>query len=186
MPHLAAIALTLATLSASPGAAQTTGSSPTGLWYGVGLGAGALRFTCDLCADTRDRGASVTAMIGAWATPAVRVALEGGGWTLDDGGDRETLWRAGLTGFVHPRPGSGLHLLAGLSWVGYGVDEISYDSGALSVGIGWDFPFVPGWTIGNAVRVDAASFGSFRNGDDRVAEDVGLSVVRFEVVLRRR
>ena len=143
----------------------------SGTWWAVGLGAGALRFTCDLCAEERDRGPSLLVMLGAYAGPRLRVALEGGGWTRDDDGVREALYRAGVTGFFHPREDSGLHLLAGLGWVGYRADELRYDSGSLSVGLGWDFPILSDWTLGNALRIDAGSFGSFKNDGDRVAAE---------------
>ena len=160
--------------------------TPTGLWWAVGVGVGSLRFTCDLCTPGRDSGPSLFGQVGAWAGPAARVALEGGGWTRDDGGVRETLYRAGLTGFYHPDPDRGLHLLAGLAWVGHRADDTRYDAAAVSVGLGWDLRLLPGWTVGNAVRIDAASFGAVRIDDDRVADDVGLSLIRFEVTVGRR
>ncbi len=165
---------------------ESVAETPTGIWWGFGVGGGSLRFTCDLCARERDRGPTLYAAVGAYAAPGLRVGMEGGGWTRDDGAVREEMYRAGLTGFLHPDPESGFHVLAGLSWVGYRADDIRYDSGALSVGLGWEFEVVPGWAVGNAARIDAASFGSFQNDDDRVAEDVGLSLVRFEVTVRRR
>ena len=161
-------------------------AAPTTIWWGVGAGAGALRFTCDLCATDRDRGPSLFAVVGAHATPGLRVGLEAGGWTLDDGGVREMLWRTGLTAFFHPDPGSGFHVLAGIGWVGWRADELRYDSGSLNVGVGWEFELLPSWAVGNSVRIDASSWGSFKNEDDRVARDVGLSLLRFEVTLRRR
>ena len=160
-------------------------SEEPNLWAGIGLGAGTLRFTCDLCATGRDGGPSAFLLVGARASPRLRVAVEAGGWTRKDGNVRETLYRGGLTGFYHPRPESGLHLLAGLGWVGYRADDIGYDSAALSVGLGWDWPFLEDWSVGNAVRIDAASFGRFRTDDERVVGDVGLSLVRFEVTLKR-
>jgi len=171
------------------GPAGSPAASERNLWVGFGLGAGTLRFTCDLCASGRDGGPSAFVLLGARASPRVRVAVEAGGWTRDDDGVRETLYRGGVTGFYHPRPESGLHLLAGLGWVGYRADDIGYDSAALSVGLGWDWALpggaLAGWSVGNAVRIDAASFGRFRNDDARVVGDVGLSLVRLEVTLKR-
>lgn len=182
---VAAAAPALATpMGSTPQAADT----PEGIWWGVGVGLGALKFTCDICAADRDRGASLYGLVGAYASPALRVALEGGGWTREsaDEGVRESIYRLGLTGFLHPDPESGFHLLAGLGWVGYRADDTRYDSGALSVGLGWDFPVFGDWRMGNAARIEASSFGRFRNDDDVVASDVGLSMIRFEVTLRRR
>ncbi len=166
----------------APAASAAAGS---GIWWGVGLGAGAMRLTCDICAADRERGPAVNIMLGATATSSVRVAAEAGGWTYDDDGVRETLFRAGVTGYVYPLPNRGLHLLGGVNWVGYRADQLRYDSGALSVGVGWDVAIIGGWTVGNALRLEAASFGSLRNEDATVARNVGLRLMRVEVSVKR-
>lgn len=157
-----------------------------GLWTAVTLGGGSARFTCDLCDPERDAGAVVLVAVGARATPMLEVGVEAGAWTRDRGDDRETLWRGGLVAHFFPRPRSGLHLIGGLGWTGYRSGDFGLDTGVLSLGIGWELPLAPGWSVGNALVVDAASFGSLKNDDTRVDRGVGISVLRLGVVVKRR
>ena len=107
-------------------------------------------------------------------------------WTHGDGEVRESVYRAGLTAQLHPRAGSGLHVLAGLGWSGYRAEGFGYDAARLTLGAGWDLPLGGPWVLGNSVTLDAASFGSLRNEAAQVASSVGLSVVRFGVYIRRQ
>jgi len=168
------------------GGAAPAAEEGSRLWYSVGLGAGSVRFTCDICASDRDPGATVQLGFGARATDQLDVGIEVGGWTREDDGVRETVKRAGLRAILRPNPASGFHLLGGAGWVGYTADELGYDAVALSVGAGWDFPLVGRWRIGNRLLLDAASWGSLRNDAGAAARDVSLSVARFEVTLLRR
>lgn len=92
----------------------------------------------------------------------------------------------GLLAHLFPRPGSGLHLIGGLGWTGYRSGDFRLDTGVLSLGVGWELPVTPGWWIGNALVVDAASFGTLSNDDTRVDRGVGISVLRLGIVLKRR
>ena len=154
-----------------------------GLWWGVAAGGGSTRLTCDLCRAGRDLGPSLSASVGAWAAPGLRVGLEGGGWSHDDDGTRESVYRAGLLAQLHPSD-RGLFFHGGVGWSGYRAGDFHYDAGHLTVGAGWDLPLTDRWVVGNTVSVDAASFGSLRNEGRRVAGDVGLSVIRFAVHVR--
>ena len=104
----------------------------------------------------------------------------------EDGDVREGVYRAGLVAELHPRPGSGLHVSGGIGWSGYRAEDFGYDAVRLTLGAGWDLPLTKDWVIGNAVTLDAASFGSLKNGDTRIAGDVGMSLVRLAVYVRHR
>lgn len=157
-----------------------------GTWWAVTVGAGSARFTCDLCAVGRDSGPWIGVAVGASASEAVRVGVEGGSWTHLDDGIREWVHRAGVVAHVYPRVGSGLHLIGGAGWAAYRAGEFRYDSGRLTVGVGWDLPLAPGWSVGNALTLDASSFGSLKNGETTLDRDVGVSVVRLGVFLKHR
>ena len=166
-------------------AGQADARATPGLWWGASVGAGSAHLTCDLCETNRDFGPSVDLAVGAWARPDLRIGLEGGGWTHDDDGGRETVYRAGLV--AHLRPGSrGLFLTGGLGWSGYRAGDFNYDAARLTLGAGWDLPLTAGWVVGNTLSVDAASFGKLRNDDTTVSRDVGLSVLRFAIHVRSR
>ncbi len=157
-----------------------------GLWWTAAFGAGGARLTCDLCETSRDLGPALDLTVGADAAPGLRVGVDVGAWTNDDHGVRESVYRAGLLGFVHPRPGSGLHLIGGLGWSGYRAGSFGFDAVRLTVGAGWDLPVVGGWFMGNRITLDAASFGSLANRGTTVVRGVGLSVFRFGVYLGHR
>jgi hypothetical protein len=186
------VTLTISCLAAFPpdGVAQDVATSGKdvldGFWLAVTAGAGAARLTCDLCAP-RDLGPSVDIAAGAYASPRLRVGVEAGGWThLEEELEvRETVYRAGVTAQLHPRADSGLQLIGGFGWSGYRAQAFRYDAARVTVGIAWDLPLAAGLVIGNSITIDAASFGSLRNQDVKVARGVGLSVVRLGVYLRQ-
>lgn len=157
-----------------------------GLWWAASVQGGGARLTCDFCDRSRELGGAVEAAIGAYASPQVRVGIEAGAWTRREDDVREEVYTAGVVAEVHPRPGSGLHLVGGLGWSGYRAGDFALDAPRLRLGVGWDLPITSGWVVGNRVLLDAAAFGSLDNDGDSVARPVGLSVVRFGVYVRRR
>lgn len=176
----------MALISAPVAAQESVGSTDSGLSWGFAVSAGGAHLTCDLCDTSRDLGGGLEAIMGSWAAPSLRVALEGGMWTRSDNGVRENVFTAGVMGSVYPRPNSGLHLVGGLGWTGYRVEDFTYDAVLLRLGAGWDLPVTGDWVAGNRITVDGSSFSSLRNDGAAVSPSVGLSVVRLTLYLRRR
>lgn len=181
---LTTVALLGLALVATPVAAQD--GSSAGLWLDIAASAGSARLSCDLCESGRDLGGSVEVGVGAWAHPRLRVGIDAGALTRSDNNARETVYSSGVVAALYPRPASGLHLIAGLGWVGFRAEQFTYDAPRLRLGAGWDLPLTSGWVAGNRITVDGASFASLQNGGASVAESVGLSVVRFTLYIRRR
>ena len=174
-------------------AAQQDRSQLGGLWWSASAAAAGARLTCDICDPTRDGGPAVEAAFGAYATPAVRVGVDGGGWTFRDGDFREKIYTAGVVAEVHPRGASGLHLIGGLGWSGYRAGDTEapadeegfhYNAVRLRLGVGWDLPLTTTWSVGNRVTLDASSLGTLHDDGTPIARSVGLSVVRAAVYLR--
>lgn len=184
-PRAAALAIAIAVTFAPALFGQATSDDRPLVW-GVTVGAGGTRLTCDICQPSRDLGPSIDVMVGAAASPQLRVGVEVGGWTHDDGGVRESVYRAGVISHLSPLPNRGLYLAGGFGWSRYTAEDFTYDAPRLSVGAGWDLPFVPGWAIGNQIMLDAASYGSLKNEDTVVARRVGLSTLRVSVHVRKR
>ena len=176
--------LLLVTLVVTTSPAPLAGQS--GPWWEVAVGAGALRFTCDVCADDRDLGASFRVAGGGYASSSFPVGVEVGWWSHDDAGIRERVYRVGVVGHFYPRKDRRLHVVGGLGWIGYRAGDFLYDAVDLSVGAGWELPLGDGWVVGSRVTLDAASFGALSNGDRRVAGDVGVSLLRFATLLKYR
>lgn len=183
------VTVTVAALVAAaptPVRAQAPGAAGTGTWWEVAVGTGGSRLTCRTCEPERELGATLSAGLGAYASPQLRVGLDGSAWTNEDEGTRESVYRAGLVAQLHPRPGSGLHLVAGLGWSGYRAGALTYDAPRLTLGAGWDLPLTASWVAGNRVTLDASSFASIRNDGTPVARSVGLSVLQIAVYVRKR
>jgi hypothetical protein len=188
---LGALATPASVLAQPRGAPVRTG----GIWWSASAAAGGARLACDICDQTRDGGPAVEAAFGTYASPALRVGLDGGGWTFRDDGFREKVYTAGVMAEIYPRQGSGLHLIGGLGWTGYRAGDVDadddelgfgYDAVRLKLGAGWDFPMTPTWSVGNRVTIDASSLGTLSDEGQPIAESVGLSLVRFGIYLRYR
>ena len=153
---------------------------------GLSVGGGGTRLTCDICQPSRDLGPSATLMLGSTASSDLDVGVELGGWTHEDGEVRESVYRAGVIAYLTLLEGRGLYAIGGFGWSGYRAEDFRYDAPRISLGAGWDFPFVPGWMIGNQVILDASSMGSLKNDETTVARRVGLSTLRVVIQLRNR
>ena len=190
LPHaraLRALATVAALASTAPPLlAQSPVDRGGGLWWEVSASAAAPRLTCDICDPSRQIGPSLTASSGAYARPGLRVGLEGTAWTHEDRGVRESVYGLGLIGHLHPRPGSGLHVVGGAGWAGYRAEQFAVDGFRVTLGLGWDLPLFGPWVVGNRLTLDGMAYASLANDGVEVASPVGLSVIRFGVFLRQR
>ncbi|MEQ1855519.1 MAG: hypothetical protein ABL963_03560 [Longimicrobiales bacterium] len=194
MRHALPVLLLIVALASPAGARAQSAQSPSGgMWWSVSAAAGGARLSCNICDPTRDAGPAVEGAIGTYASPAVRVGVDGGWWTFREDDFREQVMSAGVVAEVHPRRGSGLHLIGGLGWSGYRANDtdpapdqegFSYDALRLRLGAGWDLPLTSSWSVGNRVTLDASSLGTLKDEDTPIARAVGLSVVRIAIYLR--
>ena len=190
---LAGLTLVSTSLAPSTLAAQTSGASSVavgevedpGRWIGVALGGAGIRLTCDLCDPSRELGPAVELSVGSYARPDLRVGLEVGGWTHDDDGSRESVYRAGVVAHLRPRYDSGLYLVGGFGWTRYSAGVFRYDAPRVSLGAGWELPFGGNLRVGNQLTLDASGFGAIENGEHEVARTVGLSLVRLSIQIYR-
>jgi hypothetical protein len=166
-----------------------------GIWWSAAAAAGGARLACDICDPTRDGGPAIEVAAGTYATPTVRVGLDGGAWTFRDEDFRETVYTAGVLTEIHPWRGRGLHLIGGLGWTGYRAGDVDadddelgfhYNAVRLRLGAGWDFPLTGAWSVGNRITLDASSLGTLSDDGQPIATSVGLSLVRFGIYLRYR
>lgn len=175
-----------AQLRAQSGAPTGTEFLQGSVWFAASVGGAGARLTCDLCQPARDLGPSINLSIGAYASPRIRVGIEGGWWSHDEGDSRESVYRAGIVAHLIPNADKGLYLLGGFGWSGYRVESFRYDAPRLTLGVGWDLPLTDRWAVGNSLTLDAASFGTLKNDEATLARSVGLSLVRLSVGIRRR
>jgi hypothetical protein len=170
--------------------ARSTAPAPAApnIWYAVTVGGAGVRLTCDACQAARDVGPQFSVSSGAHANPRLRVGVELGRWSYEEDAVRETVTSLGVVSHVKvgPDPRRGIYLLGGIGWSGYRAGEFSYDAARLTVGAGYDLPFVGRWVIGNVLALDAAAFAPIKDEDVVAMRDVGLSSVRFSLQLRRQ
>lgn len=179
--------LLLSASVASTGAAQVSAQAARSpIWYELTLGGSGMRLTCDFCQPARDVGPSMTFGLGAYASPRVRVGVEMGMWTYGNEDVREHLQNAGVVAHIVTNPQTGVYLIGGFGWSGYRAAEFKYDAPRVTVGLGWDIPAGGKFVVGNVVTLDAAAFATLRTDEITVLNNVGLSVVRAAVKVRRR
>jgi hypothetical protein len=174
----------LAAQAPNPPRDADTGASR--YWMAISVGGGGTRLTCDICHPSRDLGPSGTLTLGSTASSDLAVGVELGGWTHDENEVRESVYRAGVIAHLKLLEGRGLYAIGGFGWSGYRAEDFRYDAPRISLGVGWDLPFVPGWLIGNQVVLDGSSIGSLKNDETTVARRVGLSTLRVAIQLRNR
>jgi hypothetical protein len=189
------VLLAIGAIGAPTSALAQPAGGAGGIWWSVSAAAAGARLACDVCDPTRDGGPALEAAIGTYATPAVRVGLDGGAWTFREEDFRETVYTAGVSAEVHPWRGRGLHFVGGLGWTGYRAndvdadeDDLGFHSNAVRLRLeaGWDFPLTGSWSVGNRVTLDASSLGTLSDEGQPIATSVGLSLVRFGIYLRYR
>jgi len=184
LPSIAALAALFAVFAPPLKAQASAGSG--GLWWEVSASAAAPRLTCDICDPSRQIGPSVAAATGAYASPRLRVGLEGSAWTNEDGDVRESVYGAGLVAHLHPRPSRGFHLVGGAGWTGYRAEQFGIDGIRVTLGLGWDLPLFGPWIVGNRLTLDGSAYASLANDGVVVASPVGMSMIRLGVFLRKR
>ena len=168
----------------APVRAAAPANSP--LWAQLTLGGAGARLTCDICTPQRDVGAMLTAALGAYASPRLRIGMEAQHWTYRDAGVREYVNGIGVVVHYAPRPAGGLHLIGGAGASFYRAGEFRYDAPRVTMGLGYDLPAMGRFVVGNVVTMDVAAFGTLKSEGATVIERVGYSSVRAAVQVRRR
>ena len=179
---LAALVAVIVLLAAVPLHAQ---NNTSGLWLGAGVGAGWGRVSCDVCQTSRDLGPTAFVRVGTSVRPGVRVAGEATVWTHEVEDERENMGAAMAVLYLHPRQGP-LYVKGGLGYVGYRAGEaISMNAIGLQLGAGYELR-LGSLALNNYVNLIGSSFGSLKNDDTTIAEDVSTTLLQFGVGLTLR
>ena len=169
--------------------AQVPGAGPTrrGMWVGVGVGAGSSLVSCAICREDRQGGPSGYIKIGGTVRPALLVGAEGNVWV--QGGDELDQYLGALTlaAYLYPRPGSGFFIKGGLSGLRYVASEDGADEGeeatattmGVNLGLGYEFPVRPGFSLVPFLNLVASSFGSLSQNGEQLAGDLNVTLIQF-------
>ncbi len=181
-PVLSLVAAAFMLLLAAPGHAQNNGS---GLSVAVGVGAGWGRISCDVCQTSRDLGPAAFVRIGTAVRPGVRVAGEATVWTHEVEDERENMGAAMAVIYLHPQQGP-MYVKGGLGFVGYRAGEdIAMNAVGLQLGAGYELR-LGSLALNNYVNLIGSSFGSLKNENTTIAEDVSTTLLQFGIGLTLR
>lgn len=151
----------------------------------AGVGAGWGRVSCDVCQTSRDLGPTAFLRAGKSIRPGVQIAGEATVWTHEVEDVRENMGAAMAVLYLHPRQGA-LYVKSGAGFVGYRAgDDIAMNAIGLQLGAGYELR-LGGLAVTNYLNLIGSSFGSLKNGDVRIAEDVSATLLQFGVGLTLR
>lgn len=182
-PSTAVFLLTAALAFAAPLGAQDPDDG--GFSFGIGVGAGYVRVSCDICQRSRDLGPSAYVRLGTSIQPGLRVAAEATAWTHEVEEERENLGAAMAVLYLHPRQGP-LYVKGGLGYVAYRAgDEIAANGLAMQLGAGYELR-LGRVGVSNYINMIGSSFGSLKNENTTIAQDVSTTLLQFGVALTLR
>ena len=160
----------------------------TGPWLAVGAGGGWTRFSCSICATDRNIGVFGTVRAGTEVRPGLLVGAEVGVWTREDeDANRHFVGTFMGAAYLYPDPEGGLYLKGGAGVVAYRASgDLASNLLGVAVGAGYDLPVGEGLVLANELSLLGSSFGALRTGDQTVADDVSLTLLRLGFAIRRR
>jgi hypothetical protein len=158
-----------------------------GFWYGLGLGAGALRLSCDLCRPDTHTGAVATLRIGGSPSRQLRLGLEATGWGEPSG---DLLRREATIGLaaqwrVNPRARWVLLGSGGASWLRISEAGTAITSTApfILAGVQYEIPLAPAYALTPTIGVSRSFAGVLRLDGSEVTRGAGVTRVQAGVGL---
>jgi hypothetical protein len=150
-----------------------------GFWYGFGLGAGAIRISCDLCLPDTHAGAVATLRIGGSPSRRLRVGLEATGWGEPSGELRRREATLGLAAQWRLAPGSRWLLLGstGASWlrISEADDALTATAPFIHLGVSHEIPLAPAYAIAPTLGVSRSFGGVLRLDGSEVTRGAGVT-----------
>jgi hypothetical protein len=165
--------------------------APAGIWMSAGIGGGWARVACSICNPRRQLGPSGYVRIGTSIGPGLLIGAEANAWTRQrtDGDENARDWThaIGAVAYLYPRADGPLYVKGGLGYIGYHADpDASTRNLGLQLGAGYEFRLGSSLRINNYLNLIASSFGSLRNDESQVVDDVSITLLQIGVGLTRR
>ncbi len=161
-----------------------------GMWLGLGVGAGSTLVTCAVCIEDREGGPSGYLRLGGTVSPSVLIGGEGTLWVQN--GDEVDKLLGALNGVVllYPQPGRGFHVKGGVGVLRFEIsdgpdpeDTARVTSLDVQLGVGYDVPVSPGYSITPFLNFVASSYGSLEQDNDVLASQVNVTLIQFGIGL---
>jgi len=170
-----------------PGALEAqSGPRHSGMWLGVGAGAGSARVTCATCVEERLGGPSGYLRLGGTISPSVLLGGEGSIWVKTDEDQDQLLGSVNAIALLYPRLTSGFHVKGGLGVLRYQVNEdqnpdaTAKVSGlSLVLGVGYDLKVASQYSLSPFASLVVSSFGTLSQDDEDLASGVNTSLFQF-------
>ncbi len=174
-----------------PAALRAQTNRPGDIWLSAGVGGGWSRVACAICRTQRNLGPTGYLRIGANVRPGLMLGAEANGWTRAPGEDqREWVGALSAVGYLYPRPSGALFVKGGLGYLTYRTndaeDQLKTSSLGVQLGAGYEFRVGSSLLITNYLNLHASSFGSLKEGDTQVIDDVSVTLLQLGVGITRR
>lgn len=156
-----------------------TAPSVGGFWYGFGLGAGAVRLSCDICQAETHAGAVAAFRLGGAPSARLRLGLEASGWGEASGDLRRR--QGSLTAIAQWRiaPRSRWHATGGAGVTAFRVSEdglsLSTTVPAFHLGLGYEIPLTPAYALVPALGVSRSLGGSLDLDGQEVVDGAAVT-----------
>ena len=164
-----------------------------GFWIGGGLGYGAAKLSCGICAEENSRigGLSGYLRLGATITPSFLLGAEfdawGGSPEPEDPADSTASRFLGsvlAVAYWYPSRRMGLYFKGGAGYLSYriGGDDITTSAFAGTLGVGFEVPVGGGFSVLPFINyLDSANGDLKLNGTTIVADDASVSMWQIGV-----
>lgn len=180
---IAVVCLLAALAVSQPAASQT--QTLRGPWFGAGIGTASAQVNCELCTSDRNGGLSGYLTGGITVSPAVRLAIELGGWfdTTNDVSQRFLLY--GGSAYWNPSPASAWYLKGGFGLLNYHAgtpdeqdEPLTASAAALQLGSGYDFKAGSRLWVTPFANLVVSTSGNLTSGNT-VVTDASFSMLQL-------
>jgi hypothetical protein len=157
-----------------------------GPWLGAGLGTASAAVNCDICTGDRNGGLSGYLTGGFTFSRSLRAGAELAGW-LDNTDDvRQRLMLYGASLYWTPSPTASWYLKGGIGLLNYSADdtdddeddELGASTGALQLGVGYDFRAGSRLWITPYANLIVSASGNMTSGNS-IVTDASFSLMQI-------
>jgi hypothetical protein len=184
LSRIAAACLLAAIALSQPARAQ----EPTlrGPWLGAGIGTASAAVNCDICNDDRNGGLSGYLAGGFTFSQTLRAGAELAGWLDNTDNVRQRLMLYGASLYWTPSPTASWYLKGGIGMLNYNADatdddeddELGASTGALQLGVGYDFRAGSKLWITPYANLIVSTSGNMTSGNS-IVTDASFSLMQI-------
>jgi Outer membrane protein beta-barrel domain len=184
LSRIAAACLLAALALSQPARAQE--STLRGPWLGAGIGTASAAVNCDICNGDRNGGLSGYLAGGFTLSQTLRAGAELAGWLDNTDNVRQRLMLYGASLYWTPSPTASWYLKGGIGMLNYNADatdddeddELGASTGALQLGVGYDFRAGSKLWITPYANLIVSTSGNMTSGNS-IVTDASFSLMQI-------